>query len=293
MKNPLGQVARICYNAYNAPVALTDANGIVTEYTYNDAGCVTRIVRRDGSDVLSSLDVAYDAAGRMIKEGEKTYTYGYLDKVMSVRDGANTYTYAYHPDGQLARANYGRARSPSAPQGEDSPSVESFAWDGLALIRRGDEQFVNEPHVGGGNPVASSKGTTYFNDILGTTVGAKSGNQYSAAVLSAFGEDLNHHSPTPTSNSHSFYTGKPQVAGLGHVFLMRNYRTSRVTRNRKGEIVSKETRGYDRSPWMCQAYLWNCVRNSSLLKSVVPVPQVCQAHLWKSLRSLNLRLFRN
>ena len=29
----------------------------------------------------------YDAAGRMIKEGDKTCTYGYLDKVMSVRDG--------------------------------------------------------------------------------------------------------------------------------------------------------------------------------------------------------------
>ena len=152
------------------------------------------------------------------------YTYGYLDKVLSVTENDRTITYAYHPDGQLASANYGRARSPSAPQVEDSPSFETFAWDGLALIRRGDEQFVNEPHIGGGNPVASSKGTTHFNDLLGTTAGAKSGATYTAAALSAFGEDLNHHSPTPTSNSHSFYTGKPHVAGLGHVFLMRNYR---------------------------------------------------------------------
>ena len=37
---------------------MTDANGIVTEYSYSDAGCVTRIVRKDGSEVLSSLDVA-------------------------------------------------------------------------------------------------------------------------------------------------------------------------------------------------------------------------------------------
>lgn len=33
-------------------------DGIVTEYSYNDAGCVTRIVRKDGSDSLASLDVA-------------------------------------------------------------------------------------------------------------------------------------------------------------------------------------------------------------------------------------------
>ena len=44
----------------------------------------------------------------------------------------------------LARADYGDGRS------------EDFAWDGLALVRRGDEQFVNEPHPGGGNPVLSS-----------------------------------------------------------------------------------------------------------------------------------------
>ena len=63
MKNPFGLTTRICYNAFNAPVNVTDANGIVTEYSYNDAGCVTRIVRKDGSDVLSSLDVAYDKSG--------------------------------------------------------------------------------------------------------------------------------------------------------------------------------------------------------------------------------------
>jgi RHS repeat-associated protein len=146
---------------------------------------------------------AYDAAGRLVREGSKTYRYGYLDKVMSVTDNGSTYTYDYHADGQLASANYG-------------DSSESFAWDGLALIQRGDEQFINEPHVGGGNPVASSKGTSYFNDALGTTVGSKSNGKYSAAVLSAFGEG--------TDADKAFFTGKPMVEGLGHAFLMRNYR---------------------------------------------------------------------
>ena len=59
-------------------------------------------------------------------------------------------------------------------------------------------------------------------------VGAKSGKTYSAAPLSAFGEDLTHHCPPPPtfSTSSSFFTGKPAVAGLGHAFLMRNYRAS-------------------------------------------------------------------
>ena len=168
----------------------------------------------------AKVTYAYDAAGRMVREGNKTYRYGYLDKVMSVSDGDTTRTYTYHADGQLASANYvnnGRAGAPRTPQSED------FLWDGLALIQRGDEQFMNEPHVGGGNPVASSKGTSYFNDMLGTTVGSKSNGKYSAAALTAFGENLSVGSPTPTQNS-NFFTGKPFVDGLGHAFLMRNYR---------------------------------------------------------------------
>ena len=134
----------------------------------------------------------------------------------SVTDGDTTRTYTYHADGQLASANYvnnGRAGAPRTPQSED------FLWDGLALIQRGGESFVNEPHVGGGNPVASSSGTTYFNDMLGTTVGSKSNGKYSAAALTAFGEDLSVNSSGESSRSPF-----PVPHGLGHAFLMRNYR---------------------------------------------------------------------
>ncbi len=54
------------------------------------------------------------------------------------------------------------------------------------------------------------------NDMLGTTIGSKSNGKYSAAVLSAFGEG--------TDADKAFFTGKPMVEGLGHAFLMRNYR---------------------------------------------------------------------
>ena len=173
---------------------------------------------------------AYDAAGRLVREGNKHYTYGYLDKVMSVTDGDTKRTFTYHADGQLASATVGsalRADRGATPLSE----TETFQWDGLALIQRGDEQFINEPHVGGGNPVASSKGTSYFNDALGTAVGAKKDGKYSAAALTAFGEPLEtlqgevtSNIKHQTSNSQTFFTGKPYVEGLGHAFLMRNYR---------------------------------------------------------------------
>ena len=213
-----------------SPSAPQSDDYVTTTFTFDAAN---QLVSSTTDGVTTRY--AYDAAGRLVKEGSKTYRYGYLDKVMSVTDGDTTRTYTYHADGQLASATVGgEHRAPrdrvGPPGGRPLPESETFLWDGLALIQRGGESFVNEPHVGGGNPVASSKGTTYFNDALGTTVGAKKDGKYSAAALTAFGEDFSVNSSGESSSSpfpvpHSpFFTGKPFVEGLGHAFLMRNYR---------------------------------------------------------------------
>ena len=210
VKNADGSDAeRYAYDKAGNMVRKT-VGGKTTTFTFDGAN---QLVSSTTDDVTTKY--AYDAAGRLVREGAKTYRYGYLDKVLSVADGKNKFTYDYHVDGQLASANYGDGKS------------ESFLWDGLALVKRGDEQFINEPHVGGGNPVVSSKGTSYFNDMLGTTLGSKAKyGKYSAAALTAFGEDISDASscsPFPVPHS-PFFTGKPHVPGLGHAFLFRNYR---------------------------------------------------------------------
>ena len=263
VKDPLGNVSRICYNAFNAPVSVTDADGIVTKYAYNDAGLVARRKHLDGSETLTTIVMSYDAAGRMVREGSKRYTYGYLDKVLSVTDGDTTRTFTYHADGQLASANYG-------------DSSESFAWNGLALIQRGDEQFINEPHVGGGNPVAFPKGTSYFNDALGTTVGSKSNGKYSAAVLSAFGENL-----ANDSTDSQYFTGKPFVKGLGHAFWMRNYRAGLA------KWQSADPMGYP-DGWNQLAYCGNGVTSAVDLwgcSAVPPMPSLEDVQIYDIMKN--------
>ncbi len=50
-------------------------------------------------------EYAYDAAGRLIKEGDKSYAYGWLDKVLSVTEnGKQIARFNYHNDGQIAQA---------------------------------------------------------------------------------------------------------------------------------------------------------------------------------------------
>ena len=202
VKNADGSDAeRYCYDKAGNMLRKT-VGGKTTTFTFDGAN---QLVSSTTDGVTTKY--AYDAAGRLVKEGSKTYRYGYLDKVLSVTEGKSKYTYGYHVDGQLASADYGDGKS------------EDFLWDSLALVKRGGERFINEPHVGGGNPVVSSKGTSYFNDMLGTTLGAKAkGKKYSAAALTAFGEDLS------ADTNGQFFTGKPHVTGLGHAFLFRNYR---------------------------------------------------------------------
>ena len=182
-----------------------EIDGKVTTYTYDGANQLVSSTAPDGT----TTRYAYDAAGRMVKEGAKTYRYGYLDKVLAVTEGKERRVFTYHADGQLATAT--RTGGPQSPAAE----TETFLWDGLALIRRGTTSYVNEPHPNGGSPILSSKDGVMLNDLLGTTIGMDGPDGYDPAVATAFGDSL---------DSNTFFTGKPHVDGLGYAFLFRNYR---------------------------------------------------------------------
>ena len=142
------------------------------------------------------------AAGRMVKEGGKSYTYGYLDKVLAVRENDKKIaSFDYQVDGQIAQAIHG-------------DQSEAFFWDGLALIHRGETSFINEPYVTDGNPILSSKQGVMFNDMLGNTLGTKQ-EKFNPVQMTAFGE---------TKDSDALFTGKPYIGELGYAFLFRNYR---------------------------------------------------------------------
>ena len=146
---------------------------------------------------------AYDAAGRLIQEGDKSYTYAWLDKLMSVSEaGKVSANFDYHPDGQIASVTYADGRR------------ENYLWDGLALIYRNGTELLNEPAVTGGNPVLSGD-KVLFNDLLGNTLGVKDQSSYQPIKMTAFGE---------SDNVDAFFTGKPLVGELGYAFLFRNYR---------------------------------------------------------------------
>ena len=180
--------------------------GETTTYTYDAANQLLSSTNPEG-DITS---YAYDAAGRLVKEGEKTYEYGWLDKIMRVAEnGKELARFEYHNNNQLAKAIR-------------ENSVGTFEWDGLALIERNGTKYINEPHAGGGNPVLAIGGKdteateTIFTDMLGTSLGKIEENRYSAIAKTSFGAD--------TSDKSSFFTGKPYVDGLGYAFLLRNYR---------------------------------------------------------------------
>ena len=166
------------------------------------------------------------------------YQYEWLDKVTQITEGGKVIrSFRYHTGDQLT-AVY------------DCSSTESFLWDGLALIRRDTTNYLNEPAVTGGNPVIAGE-KTLFNDLLGSTLGAKSADGFSAIERDAFGEVK----PGETADlGINFFTGKPQVEGLGYTFLFRNYRPD------QGKWQTADPLGYP-DGWNNFAYCNNNVSN--------------------------------
>ena len=68
----------------------------------------------------------------------------------------------------------------------------------------------------GGNPILAGN-KVLFNDMLGSTLGVKDGENVDSIKRTAFGE-------TESASKDQFFTGKPNVGELGYSFLFRNYR---------------------------------------------------------------------
>ena len=160
-------------------------------------------------------------SGWLIKEGKKTYEYGWLDKVMRVaEDGKELARFEYHNNNQLAKV-------------VRENGIETLEWDGLTLIERNGTKYINEPHAGGGNPILAIGGESaeaIFTDMLGTSLGKVDKNGYSAIDKTSFGAD--------SSDNSSFFTGKPYIEDLGYAFLFRNYRAD------MGKWLSQDLIGY-------------------------------------------------
>ncbi len=125
---------------------------------------------------------------------------------------------------------------------------ENFTWDGLALIKRDSTNFVNESAVTGGNPILAfdkDSSKVLLEDMLGSSVGSVENGKFNAIDRSAFGE-------SNSDRELNFFTGKPQVEGLGYSFLFRNYRAE------QGKWQTSDPIGYP-DGWNNLAYVNNGV----------------------------------
>jgi len=146
-------------------------------------------------------------------------------------NGKTVADYDYTVDGQLAKSNV-------------SGKEESFVWDDLALIQRNNTELTNEPYVTGGNPIMAND-KALFNDMLGSTLGVAANGSYTPINRTSFGEVDN-----ASSGEYNFFTGKPNVEGLGYSFLFRNYNAN------NGKWLSQDPLGYP-DGWNNTAYINN------------------------------------
>ena len=184
----------------------------VYKYSYDSANQLLSMSSPEGK-----REYEYDRAGRLVRERlngkeEVEYKYGYLDKVIEVKRGGKITKYAYDGFGMLAQKTF------------SDGTTETWVWDGLALIRRGSDIYVNEPHISGGVPILTktNEGIRYHeHDFLGTTLWSTDtkGNlvkDYQDTTI--FGEG------SIQKDRSARFTGKPYDEDLqAYVFPYRNY----------------------------------------------------------------------
>lgn len=195
---------------------LSLASGFGDEkYTYDASGNVkerqigNQVTRFDytGNQLNGSTSdstrkqYAYDSSGRITSDSEagkltRNLVHEYLDKVTKVQNGDKITELFYNAEGQLVATN-------------SAGTSETFAWDGLAVVNRGEKLYVNETHAVGGVPVIVSNEVA-VSDMIGTSLSVGEASFQSTA----FGQGL----------ADGLFTGKPFVKVLdGFLFNYRNY----------------------------------------------------------------------
>ena len=189
--------------------------GKVYKYTYDSGNQLMAMETPEGK-----REYFYDMAGRLIMEKfngeiEVEYKYGYLDKVIEVDRGGKKTKYIYDGFGMLASKI------------QCDGKIENWAWDGLALIRRGSDIYVNEPHVSGGVPILSKtdEGVRYHeHDFLGTTLWSTDSK---GRVVKDYQDTTIFGEGSMQKDRSARFTGKPYDEDLqAYVFPYRNYDAS-------------------------------------------------------------------
>jgi RHS repeat-associated protein len=172
----------------------------VTRYAYMG----NRLNTVDGDS--GQKQYQYDASGRLTVDSSggvsaRKMEHQYLDKVTKVQNGDKTTEFFYNAEGQLV-AIYSAGTS------------ETLVWDGLAMVKRGEQLYVIEDHLVGGTPALVGNEVA-IPDMIGTSLSVGR----VAFESTAYGEGLNT----------GFFTGKPFIEQLdGFIFKYRNYSANQL-----------------------------------------------------------------
>ena len=118
------------YDKYNRLTESTDHYGVVTKITYGRNGLVTRIARMDGNELLSSLEVACDGAGRPVSYRDRDGNVKKFERdafgriVKEIFPDDTSVEYTYNVIGQLDKVL------------DQNRHEIKFGWDRFGLDRK-------------------------------------------------------------------------------------------------------------------------------------------------------------
>lgn len=124
------QISKIEYDKFNRMISNENPFGVKTLLTYNEAGLVTKVERRDGDDVLSFLEVSYDSAGRPVSYRDQQNRVKKFD-----RDAFGHVVKEYFPDETAVEYKYNALGQLAQVLDQNRHKIQ-FNWNRFGLDSR-------------------------------------------------------------------------------------------------------------------------------------------------------------
>ncbi len=158
VKNVFGQTSRIEYDPYNRAISSTDPYGVTSISTLTPSGLISKMERKDGDEVLTSIAVEYDGNGQPVMYTDQR---GRVKKFE--RDAFGRVVKEFLPDDTSVEYSYNELGRVSTVLDQNRHEIK-FDWDRFGI---------------GGKTTAANQLTDYVYDksgLLSRVDSSKGGN---------------------------------------------------------------------------------------------------------------------
>ena len=146
VKDALGNVSRLTYDAFDRLTSRTDPAKATIHYVYDNAGNLTEVQDRNGATTKYTYDKDSRLTGKAVPGGEtSTYAYDPLGRVTEAEDATAKIAYAYDDAGHVLTEESTKSASSSQPKATFSYEYDPAGRPTSVIGPAGKTEYFYDP----------------------------------------------------------------------------------------------------------------------------------------------------